>query len=169
MKSTRRLVLLALLVSQALILSVVESWIPIPIPIPGVKLGLANIITLVTIIFFGYREALLVVLVRCLLSSMFGGGFVIFLFSMAGGILSTLVMAFLYNKISRVFSIVGVSIAGAVMHNVGQLAVASVFMKDLSVMYYLPVLLVSGVIMGCFVGICSKLLVSALQRSKALQ
>jgi len=70
----KKTVLLGLFVSQALILSIVESWIPIPSPVPGVKLGLANIITVITIIFFGFREAVSVVIARCVLSSIFGGG-----------------------------------------------------------------------------------------------
>jgi len=154
------------MVSQALILSIIESWIPMPVPIPGVKLGLANIITLVVIVFFGYREALLVVFIRCLLSSMFGGGFVVFLFSISGGILSTIVMSFMYKRLMQTFSIIGVSVAGAVMHNIGQLIAASLIMKELLILTYLPVLLVSGIIMGCFTGLCSKFLVKALARTK---
>lgn len=165
MNKTKRLVLLALMVSQALILSIVESWIPVPFAIPGVKLGLANIITLIVIIFWGYRDALLVVLVRCILASIFSGGLIMFFFSITGGLLSTLVMAFLYKRMSRLFSILGISIAGAVVHNIGQLLAASVIMKELSVFTYLPVLLVSGIIMGCLVGLCSGFLNNALKRT----
>lgn len=165
MKSTKRLVWLALMVAQALVLSIVESWIPIPTAIPGVKLGLANIITLVMIVFFGWKDALLVVFMRVALASFFGGGFVIFLFSIAGGILSASVMAILYKKFSRVFGILGISVAGAVSHNIGQVAVASILMKDIAVTGYLPILLVSGIIMGCFIGVCGSFLISALRRT----
>lgn len=165
MKSTKRLVLLAVLVSQALILSLVESWLPIPQVVPGVKLGLANIITLVVLVFLGFRDALLVVVVRCTLASVFGAGFIAFLFSISGGILSTIVMAVLHKKCSRYFSILGVSIAGAVTHNIGQLTAAVFVMKEPAVMSYLPVLLVVGVIMGCFVGLCSSLLIDAMRKT----
>lgn len=170
MKSTRRLTLLALMVAQALILSIVESWLPVNalIPIPGVKLGLANIITLIVIIFFGYKDALLVVIIRCILTSAFGGGLIIFLFSITGGILSTLIMAFLYKKVSKYFSITGISIAGAIMHNIGQITIACLVMKTLSVLTYLPILLFSGIIMGCFIGLCSKFLAEALKKTKIL-
>lgn len=170
MKNTKRLTLLALMVSQALILSIVESWLPVNafIPIPGVKLGLANIITLIVIIFFGYKDALLVVLIRCGLAAAFGGGLIIFLFSVTGGILSTLVMAILYKKASRFFSLTGISVAGSVMHNIGQITIACFVMKTLAVLTYLPVLLISGIIMGCFIGLCSKFLADALKRTKLL-
>lgn len=165
MRATKRLVLLALMVSQALILSIIESWVPVPFPFPGVKLGLANIITLVVIIYFGFKDALLVVFVRCLLASIFTGGFVVFLFSLTGGILSTLVMAFIYTRFSKSFSILGISIAGSLAHNTGQLLMASFVMKDLSVMSYLLVLLISGIIMGYFVGLCTILLKRMLEKT----
>jgi len=159
---------MALMVAQALVLSIVESWIPVPVNIPGVKLGLANIVTLTVIIFFSFKEALTVVFIRVLLSSMFGGGPVIFLFSIAGGVLSTVVMAILYKKASKVLSIVGISIAGAIFHNIGQLIMACIVMKELSVLAYLPVLLISGIIMGCFVGIATHFFSKALIKAKIL-
>lgn len=164
MNKTRRIVLLALLISQALVLSIVESWIPLPIAIPGVKLGLANIVTMIVIVFFGFRDAIIVTVIRTALASMFGGGFIIFLFSFTGGILSAFVMAILYKKASKVMSILGISIAGAVTHNAGQLAMASIQMKTVSVMTYLPILLVSGVIMGCFIGFCTTYLSKSLEK-----
>lgn len=166
MMNTRKMVLLGLFVAQALILSIVESWIPVPVGIPGIKLGLANIITLIVIIFFDFKDTLFVVSIRCLLASIFGGGFIVFLFSVAGGILSSVVMAFLYKKMSKYFSIIGISIAGAVFHNFGQITVASITMRDLSVVTYLPILLISGIIMGCFIGLCTTFLTRALEKTR---
>jgi heptaprenyl diphosphate synthase len=162
----RRLVLLALLVAQALVLSIVESWIPIPGTPPGVKLGLANIVTLIAIIFLDSRSALLVVLLRTLLASLYTGSPMIFLFSLAGGVLSTVVMAVLYKRMSKNFSITGISIAGAVSHNLGQMAVASAVTRELAVLSYLPVLLISGIIMGFFIGICTVFLSKALKKTR---
>lgn len=166
MKNTKRFILLALMVSQALILSIVESWIPLPVAIYGIKLGLANIITIMVIIFFGFKEALLVVTIRCILSAIFAGGPIVFLFSIAGGLLSTVVMSLLYKRLSKYFSIIGVSIAGAVTHNIGQIIMACIVMRELSVLSYLPFLLISGIIMGCFVGLCSNFLSKALERAR---
>jgi heptaprenyl diphosphate synthase len=165
--SVKKTVLLGLLISQALVLSIIESWIQIPVPVPGVKLGLANIITVVVIVYFGFREALTVVVVRCVLTSFFGGGgWMFFFFSAAGGILSTMIMSILYKTGRNKFSLTGISIAGAITHNIGQLLVAVFFMRDLAVAVYLPVLLVSGCIMGFFVGFVSNLLVNALKKTK---
>lgn len=167
MSSVKKIVLLGLLISQALVLSIIESWIQIPVPVPGVKLGLANIITVVVIVYFGFREALTVVIVRCVLTSFFGGGgLMFFFFSAAGGILSTMVMSVLYKAGRNKFSLTGISIAGAITHNIGQLLVAAFFMRDPAVAVYLPALLVSGCIMGFFVGFVSNLLVNALNKTK---
>ena len=165
MKCSRRVALIALLISQALALSIVESWIPMPVPVPGVKLGLANIVTLITIIFLGYREALLVLILRCVLSSSFAGGPMVLLFSLSGGLLSTLVMSFLYGKMKKVFSITGISMAGAVFHNIGQLAAAAFVMREPAVFSYLPVLLVSGIVAGFLIGLCGSLLVRTLAKA----
>lgn len=167
MKKTRMMVLLAILLSQALVLSIVESWILLPIPIPGVKLGLANIITMIVIMFFGYREALLLVLLRTAISSIYGGGFLVFLFSVTGGVLSASVMAFLYKRLSKTFSTVGISVAGAITHNIGQLLIASLILKELLIITYLPILLIAGVITGLFVGFCSNILATALRKTKS--
>lgn len=165
MTKSKHLVLLALMVAQAMILSIVETWIPVPSVIPGVKLGLANIITLMVIMFFGLRDALTVVTVRSILTSMFAGGISLLPFSLTGGVLSTLTMYFLYKRFSKTFSTVGISVGGSTMHNVGQLLAASIVMRDLSVFGYLPVLMVSGIIMGCFIGFCAHFLSGALKRT----
>lgn len=164
-KSVKRVVTLAIMVSQALVLSIIESFIPVPVPVPGVKLGLANIISLMVIIYLGWKDALLVVLARCALSSIYSGGYVVFLFSVTGGILSVLVMALLHRTLSRVFSVVGISIAGAIIHNMGQFIVASILMMDTALIGYIPVLLLSGVVTGCFVGLCASFLAKALERA----
>lgn len=153
------------MISQALVLSIVESWIPIPVPVPGIKLGLANIVTMVAIAFMGTGSAVIVVVLRSLLSSMFSGGFTVFLFSIAGGLLSAAIMSVLYKRFSRIFSVVGISIVGAISHNIGQIVIASLVMKDFAVFGYLPILFVSGIIMGCFVGLCGSFLINALQKT----
>ncbi len=165
MNSIKRLVFLALMVSLSLILSIIESWLPVPSVIPGVKLGLANIITIIVIMNLGFKDSIYVVTVRCILSSIYGSGFIGFLFSITGGILSTIVMAFLYKRFPKMFSIVGISLAGSTAHNVGQLLVASILMRELVVMTYLPVLLISGLIMGFFVGLCSHYLSISLRKT----
>mgnify|MGYP000035040238 CR=1 FL=1 len=160
---TKSIIIIALFTAQALVLSIIENFIPLPVAIPGVKLGLANIIVLTVIILIGLKEALILVALRTSISSFFSGGFIVFLFSLAGGILSTIVMNYLYKKAGKVFSIVGISIAGAIVHNIGQLTMAIIVMKTFSVIGYLPFLLISGIITGAFVGLCANYMVRILK------
>jgi len=99
MTKTRKLSLLSLLLALALALSFIERAMPLPMAVPGIKLGLANVITLLTIIIFGFREAVLIIIGRTFLGALFGGGFSAFLFSLAGGLLSTIVMAFMFKNL----------------------------------------------------------------------
>lgn len=165
MNKTKKMVLLGLLISQALVLSVIESWFPIPIGPPGVKLGLANIITLLVIVFFGFKSAMFVVVIRCILLAIFSGSPITFLFSLSGGVLSTLAMSGLYKKFSSTFSLVGISIIGALMHNLGQIIVGMIILREVFLIFYFPVLIISGVITGLLIGIFSKTLIKSLIKS----
>jgi heptaprenyl diphosphate synthase len=153
MTKTKKLTLLSLLLAQALALHFIERAFPLPIAVPGVKLGLANIITLITIISFGFKEAIIVVVGRTFLGALFGGGFSAFLFSVSGGLLSTIIMSIMYKKFIKFFSIPAVSITGAIFHNIGQIAVASFVVENINLFFYLPILIISGVITGLFIGL----------------
>jgi len=153
---TRNLTILSILISQALALHVIERLIPMPVPIPGVKIGLANIITLFTLIILGFKEAVIVVVGRTFLGSLFGGGPSAFFFSIVGGLASTVVMALLYKRFSGFFSLPTISIIGAITHNIGQIGVASLIVNNAALFYYLPVLIISGMITGFFIGLVVK-------------
>ena len=150
---TRRVVFLALLVAMGTALHVVEGMLSIPMPIPGVKLGLANIVTLLAIYLYGFRDGLTVALLRVLLGSLIGGMFLSpgFLLGLTGAVSSTLVMAFLLKR-TNCFSMIGISMAGAVAHNIGQLLAASLLLQSSAVIYYLPVLLLTGIPTGILTG-----------------
>ena len=163
MNKTRKLAYLSILLSLALALHIFERTLPLPMPVPGVKLGLANIVTLLTIVFFGFKEALLIVIMRTFIGSIFGGGILAFCFSVAGGLLSTMVMALMYKRFIKYFSIPSVSITGAVFHNIGQIAVASFVIQNINLVYYLPVLLFSGIITGFFTGLLVQLTLKPLE------
>jgi heptaprenyl diphosphate synthase len=146
----KRLVANGVLVSLAVVLSIVERWIPLNllIPVPGIKLGLANIVTLFAIYRLGFLDAAAIVVVRCLLSALFLGPASL-LFSLFGGMAALGVMALLHLGDGRTFSIYGVSMAGAAAHNVGQVAAACLILQDLSlVTSYLPMLLLVGLLTG---------------------
>ena len=155
--NTKRLTALALTVSFALILSFIESRIPAFVAIPGIKVGLANIAVIFTLYKFGIEEAVAVSAVRVILVSMLFGSPVSLIYSLTGAVLSLLVMFLLKNLTP--LSEVGVSVAGGVAHNIGQIGAASIMLGTNVVVYYLPFLLLSGTIAGVVVGIASALLI----------
>lgn len=154
---TRRLTALSLTVSFALILSFVESRIPAFVAIPGVKVGLANIAVIFALYKFGIKEAVAVSTVRVILVSALFGTPVSFIYSITGAVLSLLTMSLL-KKLTPLHEIT-VSVAGGVMHNIGQICAASIILGTNVVLYYLPFLLLSGVIAGIAVGVASGLLI----------
>ena len=138
----------------ALILSYVEMLIPVNFGIQGAKLGLANLVIVIVLYKTDWKEALLLSAVRILLSGFIFGNLFSILYSLAGGVLSLGVMALLKRRDG--FSTVGVSIAGGVSHNIGQLVVAMLVVETYQVGYYLPVLLAAGVLTGLLIGIISQ-------------
>lgn len=165
MFGTRRVIFLALLVAMGTALHVVEGMLSIPVPIPGVKLGLANIVTLLAIYLYGFRDGVTVALLRVLLGSLIGGMFLSpgFLLGLTGAVSSSLVMALLLKR-TKCFSMIGISMAGAVAHNIGQLLAASLLLQSGAVIYYLPVLLLTGIPTGILTGF---LLNSLLEHNKS--
>lgn len=148
----------AMFVALAMIFSYVESLIPINFGIPGMKLGIANLVTVTGLYFLSRSEVFMIVIIRIVLMGMMFGNGMSILYSLAGGILSFLVMILVKNI--KGFSIMGVSIAGGVFHNVGQIAVAAAVLQTGKIVYYLPPLLVAGVVTGALIGILSNRLLS---------
>ncbi len=156
MKKTKRLVLLAMLTAVAMILSYVESLLP-SVGIPGVKMGLANIAVIFALFLFGWKEAAALSLVRVVLVSLLFGSVGAMLYSLAGAVLSLAVMALL-RRIDR-FSTVGISVAGGVAHNAGQILMAMLILQTKQLLGYLPVLAVSGIAGGVLTGLAAALLI----------
>lgn len=153
---TRRITFLGLMVGYSLILYILETYIPNPLIVffPGAKLGLTNIVTLIALLIFGLKETFFIVTVRVILSSMFTGPLSYLLFSIGGAYLS-LILMYLVSKIKGL-SIIGVSIVGAIGHNIGQLLVASLIVENLLMITYLPFMLLTSLATGFFVGLVSK-------------
>ena len=156
MKKTKRLVLLAMLTAVAMILSYVESLLP-SVGIPGVKMGLANIAVIFALFRFGWKEAAALSLVRVVLVSLLFGSVGAMLYSLAGAVLSLAVMALL-RRIDR-FSTVGISVAGGVAHNAGQILMAMLILQTKQLLGYLPVLAVAGIGGGILTGLAAALLI----------
>ena len=152
---TAELTQLSLLTAAALILYIVESRLPAPVPIPGVKLGLANIITVVAVYRFRPGQVTALVVVRLLLGSFFAGSMSALMFSGAGALLCLVGMTVLRRVLTEKY-IPLCSVLGAILHNIGQIVVAIGVMRDIKVVAYLPVLLVTGCIAGLFTGLCAR-------------
>ena len=150
---TRRLALMGLLTSLGLIAGYIEFLIPIPLGIPGVKPGLANIVIVWALYSLGLWEALMINGMRIFLSGFLFGNFSMILYSLAGAAVSFLCMCL--AKKSGLFSMTGVSMIGGVMHNVGQLFMAMLVLETVNLIYYGPVLLATGVITGLLIGMVS--------------
>lgn len=151
MEKKNKVAYLGVLTALALIFSYVESLIPVYFAVPGIKLGLANVVVVLVLYQMGVKEAYLVSTVRVILAGFMFGNLMSILFSLAGCSLSILAMYFLYKKPS--FSVIGVSVIGAVFHNLGQVIVAMIIVESFSVMYYFAVLMISGVVTGIIIGI----------------
>ena len=155
-ENTKRLTFDALLVTLALIFSYVEVLIPLFPALPGVKLGLANLVILFALYRISARDAFLVNLARILLAGLLFTGAYGLLYSLAGGIFSLLVMVLFKN--TEHFSVLGVSMAGGVVHNLAQLAVAMLMVKNLNLLFYYPALVLSGIVTGILIGFATHLL-----------
>ena len=147
--ASRKIALCAMLMALAMIFSYVEVLIPINLGVPGIKLGIANLVVVVGLFFLPAGEVLMISVARILLRGYLFGNVMSILYSLAGGLLSFLVMLLL--KHIKGFSITGVSIAGGVTHNVAQICVAALVVQNRKLFYYLPALLVAGVITGMLI------------------
>ena len=154
MKSVKKLTMLALLTTIALTIFVLESAVPPLVPIPGVKLGLANIVTLVLISAQMPREAAAVLFARVFLASVFAGQMMSFFFSLLGGLFCLIAM-YVSNRLLKGQLLWFTSIIGAIFHNAGQLLAAIITLQSTYVIYYAPFLLVSGIITGIFTGLAA--------------
>lgn len=141
----------AMFAALALIFSYIEFLVPLPVPVPGIKLGLANLVIIIAIYRMSFRHAFAINVARILLAGLLFSGVFGMIYSFAGGVLSIVVMYVLYR--TGLFSIVGVSMAGGVAHNLGQLITACVLLQNTGILAYFPVLLFSGLASGIANGI----------------
>ncbi len=163
MNKTFRIVILSLFVAQSLVLYVVEGMLPVPFIAPGAKLGLANLITVIALYALPHKkDVCLILLLRIVLATAFGGGVNAFLYSAAGAVLSLGAMMLL--KQTGKFSLLGVSAAGGVFHNLGQVIVASAVVENIKIMLYLPVLTVAGMGTGILIGVTAWMTLRHLQK-----
>lgn len=152
---TRKLTFMSMLLVLAIIIFTVESQLPPIAPIPGIKLGLANVINLIAMYMLGRRESFIILVLRIVISSIFAGKFTGFMYSISGGIMCFLFMSVmsLFIKENRMWV---VSVFGAIGHNIGQIVIACFIMGTFQIIWYLPILMISGIITGTFTGIAAQ-------------
>lgn len=155
----KKMVQLSMFITIALTIFVIESYLPPLAPIPGIKLGLANTITLIVLALWGWKEGMLVLLLRIFLGSMLTGNAISSCFSLGGGMLCFLIMSLLKNIVPHKM-IWLLSVNGAIFHNIGQLLVACAVLGSRSVFWYFPILLTSGIVTGIFTGVAAQLVVN---------
>ena len=147
---TKIIVLCGFYIAVSMILSYIETLIPFNFGVPGIKLGLANLTTVIILYTLGWKEALCVNLLRIILSGFMFGNLSMIMYSLAGAMLSFICMI-LVKRIGKT-SPMGVSLTGGVTHNIGQLIVAAFVLRTLSILYYVPVLIIAGAITGALMG-----------------
>lgn len=159
----KRAARIGIFVALAMVFSYIEVLIPFHFGIPGVKLGIANIVVVTALYQLGAKEAFMISLVRIVLMGILFGNGVSLIYSLAGGILSLGVM--LICKKTNMFSVMGVSMAGGVFHNIGQLLAAAFVIKNTGVFYYLAVLGIAGLVTGFLIGFLSRNIISAMKQT----
>ena len=159
MKRAHKLTYISILVAQALILHIVEGMLPIPFIAPGAKLGLSNIINIIALYYFNFSDALLVLSLRIILSSLIGGTLSSFMYAITGGLFSLLAMTAVKKLGGKYVSIMGVSMVGAFFHNVGQILVAAIIIENLKIIIYLPIITLSALGTGFFIGLTANYLI----------
>lgn len=160
MNRTKKLTHIAMLLTLTAVLSIFESMLPTFVPIPGVKLGLANIAIMYALFFYGKRAAVMLNIAKALLA--LTRGFTAGILSLCGGLLSIAVIILLLLIFKDKISYILLSIAGAIFHNIGQLTAVYFILDNYSIWYYIPILIISGVIMGILTGILLRTLMPVL-------
>ena len=163
--NVKKLTTLAMLTAISMIVFLIEAQIPLPFAIPGVKLGIANVITLFALWMYGWKEAGAVLIVRIVLGNLIVGNVMGMLYSLAGGLLCWIVMSLLKPHMNR-NQIWIMSIFGAIAHNAGQLLVAIAITETLEVAWYGVVLLIAGIITGFFTGQCAQAVLNHMDKLK---
>ena len=162
MNGLQRITRIALLTALSLILFILEGFLPLPLPVPGAKLGLAAIVTLIALYTMSTRDAVLMLTLRTVLASAFGGGLAPMLYSLAGGAASFAAMVLL--KRYTQLSIVSISAAGGFLHNMAQLLVAAAVMQTSALFVYAPMLGIVGILTGILIGITARVILQKISR-----
>lgn len=166
--NTKKLALMSMFLGLAMIIFIIEAQIPAPVPIPGIKLGLANTVNLITLYIIGRKESFVLLIMRIILCSIFAGNAAGLLYSLMGGLVSFLLMGVmsLFLKENRMWI---VSEFGAIGHNIGQIMMAMMLVRTVQIIWYLPVLMISAVVTGLFTGLLAQMIVNRLRTADVIR
>lgn len=153
MRETRKVTNIALLTAMALAISLIEHMIPLPVPIPGAKLGFSNMIILITLYIYGFKNAIVVAMLKSFLLVLITGSVTAFFYSFAGAVLSAIAMGLALKFWFGPMTFIGISEIGAFFHNFGQILVATIVMGNIKMYYYFPALVMMGIFTSFFVGL----------------
>lgn len=159
---TKKIALLGIAITLAMIMSYIESLFPLSFAIPGIKMGLANIVIIFVLYKMSTLDAIIVSIIRVLLVSLLFGNVMTLTYSISGAVLSLLFMVML--KSTEKFSTIGVSVTGAIMHNIGQMLMAMLLLETQQIIYYLPALLISGIVTGILIGTVSAIVIKRIEK-----
>lgn len=162
---TKKITLLAILLSMGIVVQIIEYSLPMIPVIPGGKIGFANIITILCINLFDVKTSLIICILRPILSSLLYGGITQMIYSLSGSLLSFAVMAFMIKKTNK-FSYMGTAVCGAMAHNTAQITIASFMYSNVYIYTYLPLLLILSVVSGYFTGFCSTIIIKKYKKRK---
>jgi heptaprenyl diphosphate synthase len=167
----KKLTLNSMLISLAVVLSYVERFIPLEliVPLPGIKLGFANIVTMFALFFLGIPSAITVTVLRCLLTSLLFGGMSSLLYSLSGAFFALNVMILLKLGYNKFFSLLGISMGGAAAHNTGQIIMASLMMRNTAIFSYLPFLLLTGLGTGLITAVITVNLFRIIEKTNSVK
>lgn len=159
---TNKITFLGIMLSLSIILSYVDSLIPLSTYIPGMKIGLANIITMYVLFKYRVRDAFIIMFLRVLISGLLFSGLNSIIFGLTGGVLCIVFMT--VSKKTKLFSVIGVSVIGSLSHNLGQVIAAFIIMDNINIMYYFPFLLITGLLTGAVIGYISGILIRRFEK-----
>lgn len=164
----KKLTLNSILISLAVVLSFIERLIPLNliVPMPGIKLGFASIVTMFALFCVDIPSAIIITILRCILSSLLFGGMTSLLYSLSGAFLALIAMILLKLGYNKVFTLLGISIGGAAAHNIGQILMASIMMKNFAIFAYLPILLLASLVTGLITAIIASGVIEIFEKNK---
>jgi len=160
----RRIILGAVLTSMALCLFIIESFIQLPFAFPGAKIGLANIVSVIALYLLSPIETFIIIILRVFLGTILTGNLSSFLFSLSGAMLSFLMMLIAMKILKDKATAVGISMIGGISHNIGQVLIAMLILQNINIFWYLPFLLITGLVTGIFIGLTAKYLIEHMKK-----